>query len=105
MLQYPADGRYDETTILFANKCKVQFSDTYRSDYEINCENCLNYNNISTGLIHHIPPDVTKGHLIEVVCSKCGSRQLLKPVLHVHYELIATSDDPDYIPLKDRFNG
>ncbi len=75
MLHYPAKNGCCETTILFSNKFKVQFADS----------------NITK-----------KGHFIEVVCDKCGKRFLLKPVLSVHYEVIADSDD-NYIPLREMF--
>lgn len=107
MLHYPADGGCCETTIVCLNKFKVQFARSNISDYEMDCDNCWTGGPYSTGygLMHHIPENPEKGHLIEVVCDKCGKRYLLKPVLHVHYELVGDSDDIDYVPLKELFEG
>ena len=107
MLHYPADGGYCETTIVCSNKFKVQFARSNISDYEMDSDDCWTGGPYSTGygLMHHIPENPEKGHLIEVVCDKCGKRYLLKPVLHVHYELVGDSDDFNYVPLKELFEG
>lgn len=105
MLHYPADGGYCETTIVYSNKFKVQFAKSNISDYEMDCEDCWTGGPYSTniGLMYHAPENAEKGHLIEVVCDKCGKRYLLKPVLHVHYELVGDSDDFNYVPLREIF--
>ena len=107
MMHYPAIDGCCETTILYSNKFEVQFGRTNISDYEMNCSVCetgIGPDSVSRGLQYQIPSDPTKGHIIEVVCNKCGRRYLLKPVLHVHYELITDSENDDnYIPLKEMF--
>ncbi len=105
MLHYPADGGYCETTIVYSDKFKVQFAKSNISDYEMDCEDCWTGGPYSTniGLMYHAPENAEKGHLIEVVCDKCGKRYLLKPVLHVHYELVGDSDDFNYVPLREIF--
>ncbi len=104
MLHYPAKNGCCETTILFSNKFKVQFADSNISDYEMDCDVCETGGpySVGRGLQYQTPPDTKKGHFIEVVCDKCGKRFLLKPVLSVHYEVIADSDD-NYIPLREMF--
>lgn len=105
MMHYPFDGGNCETTILFSNKFEVQFAKTNISEYEMNCDICETGGpySVGRGLQYQIPLDPKKGHIIEVVCDKCGKRFLLKPVLHVHYEMVADSDDDNYIPLREMF--
>lgn len=106
MVHYPADGGYCETTIAYSNKFKVQFASSNISDYEMDCDVCMTGGpySVGHGMMYRVPENAEKGHLIEVVCNKCGRRYLLKPVLHIHYELIADSDNDDnYISLKEMF--
>lgn len=107
MLHYPADGGYCETTIAYSNKFKVQFTSSNISDYEMDCDVCMTGGpySVGHGMMYRVPENAEKGHLIEVVCNKCGRRYLLKPVLHVHYELVGDSDDINYVPLKELFEG
>lgn len=107
MLHYPADGGYCETTIVYSNKFKVQFGQTNISDYEMDCDVCMTGGpySVGHGIMYRVPENAEKGHLIEVVCDKCGKRYLLKPVLHIHYELVGDSDDFNYVPLKELFEG
>lgn len=108
MLHYPASGGYCETTVVYSDKFKVQFASSNISDYEMDCDDCMISGSsylIGHGLMYQVPEKADKGHLIEVVCDKCGKRYLLKPVLHVHYELVGDSDDIDYVPLKELFEG
>ena len=107
MLHYPADGGYCETTIAYSNKFKIQFTSSNISDCEMDCDVCMTGGpySVGHGMMYRVPENAEKGHLIEVVCDKCGKRYLLKPVLHVHYEFVGDSDDIDYVPLKELFEG
>lgn len=99
-------GSSCETTVLYSKDFSDMSLRSAYGDYEMDCDHCVGISgSLSLGLQHEKAPDLSKFHLLEVVCHKCGTKFLMKSVISVHYVPICDSRDDDYEDLVSRFKS
>ena len=99
-------GSICETTILYSKDFSGMSLRSAYGDYEMDCDYCLGSDaGSSMGLQYEEAPDLSKFHLLEVVCDECGTKFLMKPVISVHYVPIYDSRDDGYEDLISRFKS
>lgn len=100
-------GSSCETTILYSKDFSGMSLHSARGEYEMNCDYCTGSDaGVSLGLQYELAPDLSKFHLLEVVCNKCGTKFLMKPVVSIQYVPVCdSSENDDYEDLVSRFKS